>query len=185
MRNHVCGVEHFLDLFPSKAKAYQTIAKLRKRRIIKYVGSAQIGAEGRPRDVFYNGRPPESDRLVHEYHLTTFCLLFPDADWKRLLDTDRTYRPDAEMRRPTSEQRHFVELHTGQVRNQERIRERFRCYENCPHEVLWVCLADRDMQKLAGICDQEHMYFSTLDRVTEAPFGSVWMDHNGDMWDLD
>ncbi|QDT45200.1 hypothetical protein Pan241w_53190 [Gimesia alba] len=185
VRTHVCGVHHFLDLFPSLAKAYQTTAKLRKRGIIKYIGSAQITGDGRPRDMFYNGKRPEMDQLIHEYHLTTFCLLYPDAEFKRLHDVDPRYRADAEMLFLEINKKYFVELHTGTVRNHQRIQERFRAYESSCDDVLWVCLQPDDKQKLMQLCDYSNMYFTCLEDVLKQPFGSVWTDRDGHLCELE
>jgi hypothetical protein len=170
-------------LFPSIEKAYQRCAKLRKQKKIRHIGTVQIEPTGRPRDIFYNGRRPPDHLLAHEYHLTTFCLLYPQAEWKRLYDTDRRLRPDAEML--LSGTKYFVELDTGTIRDWRKLQRRFRGYQGCKVDVLWVCLSETRMRNLLEKCDQRGMFFTTLACVAATPHGAVWSDRTGEEWSVE
>ena len=169
--------------FPSLAKAYQRIARLRKKGEVKHIGTAQIHPYGRPADLYFNARCPPCDKFTHEYHLTTFALLYTDAEWKRVYETDRRLKPDGEMTIGTNH--YWVELDTGSVRDHKKIQKRFAAYEAEIDPVLWVCLRRNRMHKLIEQCKYNRMFFATLSDATADPFGSIWIDRHGDRWSVE
>ena len=156
-------------------KAYRRTQKLRKRGLIECIGLLRLG-DGRPAD-FYSGWQVKEDLYFHEYHLTRFAACYPDAGWTRGYDTDRTLRPDAEMR--VDDETYYVELHTGTMRG-DKARSRFDVYRDTRASVLWVTLDHSDVDYLLELAPSDNHWVAPLDVIEADPQGQIWINNRGE-----
>lgn len=142
--------------FDSYKTTARRMATLGKRGTVKEVGTVLLKDTGRKTKVFCT-QDIRPDRVRHELYLTKW-LLKQECDYVvRYGDVDATFRPDAEL--------HFedgvlmAELDTGSE-SHDQVRQRMEVYRNCPHPVAWVCLTEKRMQAIKGICPFSHHLFS-------------------------
>ena len=139
-----CIPQHLFEFFPSPAAAYRRINKLRKRQRngIRHVGSVSTREDliGRPCDVYSNGWRPKPDNLFHEVMLTSFLLLYPQADVERGLRVNSEIRPDAEINMANI--KYFVELDTGKQTHAQLRYKWFRRYRDVRDYLLFVTLVE-------------------------------------------
>lgn len=181
-RIHPVTMRHIRKIggFDSYLKTAVWTSTKRKQGRIKLVGHLQ-GATGRPLDV-YCGWQPKRDNLRHEVKGTDFCMLYPEAEFVRGYDVC-SLLPDIEM--TIGENSYYVEIDCGTL-NRRKVEKRWKKYALCDRTILVVCVGNKekgiDVNKRSQdiIAWSSSIYdkavFTTLDYVSQDPFGKVWWD---------
>ncbi len=163
--------------FPSRAKALKRLRRLAARGRIRFVGT--VGRNGgRPEHVFCRWRP-KADDLLHEVGLTELCLRLDAASILRGPHaTDRTIRPDAEVR--INDRLYYLENDTGSIGYAQMVR-RFRLYQDFPHFTLWVCPTPdrRDGLRQRAELIRHCALFATFPEAVADPHRAIWLDFAG------
>jgi hypothetical protein len=175
------GVMDVIDIFdetcPKSAykKAHYVLSRMEKTKRLKYVGGLSTG--GKKRNL-YSTR--EIRNLHHEWCVGQVLKAFDWPECHTGSEVDKDIRPDGELF--FGDQMYFLELDTGTMKRSQ-VERRWKQYEDKEEPMLVVTLTEsrlRDLLRWSAIG-----YFTTLEKLSEAPWGKIWATPEGEMKSID
>lgn len=175
-----------IGAFGTYARAAVWTHAKRKQGLLTHRGTIRNDhGNGRGLDVYCNGWMPKADNLRHEIKGTDFCLLYPQATFRRGYQVG-PFRPDIEME--LNGQLYLIEIDCASLtRTQVQKRwARYRKFDADTGTILIVAVSNprrgidstERMQEL--IRWSESMYgiasFTTLEALQADPYGAVLWD---------
>jgi hypothetical protein len=191
-RQHPVTVRQIQHLggFDKYAQAAVWTYTKRGQEILTHIGTMKNDCQtGRSVDVYCNGWQPKKDNLRHEVRGTDFCLLYPDATFRRGYHVGE-FRPDVEME--LNGQLYLIEIDCGSM-TRPQVQRRWQKYRKVETGTVLIVAVSNPRRGIDSaerfqelVRWSESMYgiacFTTLERLQADPFGPVLWDAEEQRW---